>query len=610
MPQGIAEEIIDEIRRRTDLIALVGEYLKLERRGKSMVGLCPFHNEKTPSFTVSPDKQLYHCFGCGASGNVFTLIMELEKMTFPEAARFLAQRAQVKIPEHREALTAKERLQEKIYNINLVAARFYAYCLKNTTEGEKAYTYLLNRGISDETIALFKLGYAPAGWTGFYDFAGKKGASPELMIKAGLITPGREKGYYDRFRNRAIFPIFTAGGKVAGFGGRTMAAGEKAGPKYLNSPQSPVFDKSTLLYGLNLARDEIRRQKKAIVMEGYTDVIAAHQAGIRNAVASLGTALTEQQSRLLRYQADVVVTAYDSDSAGEAATWRGLAILQGTGCLVQIAELPKNSDPDSYIRKFGPDAFVRLIEEASPLIDYRLQQLKKRYDLTTDQGRVGYIKEIMPLLSAAVDRVEQDYYLKRAAEEIGVDENALRSELKRRRVGKSSLPEEKGKQHSGENLIAISPAEKILLSLMMQSKEIAERGRKLIKSDYYSDPLVENIFKEIWNIYATEEAFTAEKLINCFSDAQVVRIVTAAATDPALQDLEHRTAKRMSEDSLDKLKRAWIDRRQLELQRKIRELTASGQIDKIEGLLRESQQLITGNDNSPGRLGEGGDLSG
>ncbi len=610
MPQGIAEELIDEIRQRTDLVALVGEFLKLERRGKNMVGLCPFHNEKTPSFTVSPDKQLYHCFGCGASGNAFTLIMELEKMTFPEAARFLAQRAQVKIPERREAPTAKERLQEKVYNINQVATRYYAYCLKNTPAGERAYSYLRKRGVSDETIERFMLGYAPAGWTGFYDFASKKGASPELMINAGLINPGRDKGYYDRFRDLVIFPIFNASGKVAGFGGRTMATGEKEGPKYLNSPQSPVFDKSAILYGLNLARDEIRRRKKAVVMEGYTDVMAAHQAGLKNAVASLGTALTEEQCRLLRYQADTVVTAYDSDSAGEAATWRGLSILQATGCLVQIAEMPEGSDPDSFIRKFGADAFIKLIEEASPIIEYRLQQLKKRYDLTTDQGRVGYTKEIMPLLSSAVNRVEQDYYLKRAAEEIGVDENALRSELNRRRKDKKRLPEELEEQDFRTDLIAISPAEKILLSLMLQSKEIADRSRKLIESDYYSDPRVENIFRETWNLYAAEEVFTAEKLINRFSDPQVVKIITAVATDPALQDLEPRTAKRMAEDSLSKLKRAWIERRQLGLQRKIRELAAAGQFDQIDALLRESQQLISGNENSPGRSGEGGDLSG
>jgi DNA primase len=610
MPQGIPDEIIDEIRQRTDLVSLVGEYIKLERRGKNMVGLCPFHNEKTPSFTVSPDKQLFHCFGCGASGNAFSLIMEMEKMTFPDAARFLARRAQVRIPERKEKPTAKDRLQEKIYNINLFAARYYTYCLKKTAAGKKAYAYLLKRGITAETTDLFMLGYAPAGWSSFYEFASKKGASPELMIKAGLISPGRDKGYYDRFRNRVIFPIFTISGKVAGFGGRALTTGEKEGPKYLNSPQSPVFDKGSILYGLNFARDEIRRQKKAVVTEGYTDVITAYQAGIKNVVASLGTALTMEQSHLLHHQTETVITAYDSDLAGEAATWRGLAILQSTGCLVQVAEMPQGSDPDSFIREFGPKAFSALIDQASPLIEYRLQQLKKRYDLSSDRGRVNYIDEIMPLLVAAVNRVEQDYYLKRAAEEIGVDETALRGELKKRRQTRNRSPEETAQSCGGPEKIEIGAAEKILISLMLQSKEIAEQGRKLIKSDYFGDPQVENIFREIWNLYASEQVFSAEKLLNRFKDPQIVRIITEAATDPALQDLEPRTAKRMAEDSFSKLKQNWTEKKQHELQRKLRELEAAGLTEKIDELLRENQELITGKYYSPDRSGEGGELNG
>lgn len=610
MPQGIPEEIIDEIRQRTDLISLVGDYIKLERRGKNMVGLCPFHNEKTPSFTVSPEKQLYHCFGCGASGNVFSLIMEMEKMTFPDAARFLARRAQIRIPERTEKPTAKDLLLEKLYRVNLFAARYYSFCLRKTEAGKRARQYLQARAIRIETADLFQLGYAPAGWSAFYDFAVRKEIEPQLLVQAGLISPGREKGYYDRFRNRLIFPIFTISGKVAGFGGRALVDGKKAGPKYLNSPQSPVFDKGSILYGLNFARDEIRRQKKAVVMEGYTDVITAYQAGIGNAVASLGTALTIEQSRLLRHQAETVTTAYDSDTAGEAATWRGLNILQSTGCLVQVAEMPEGSDPDSFIRRFGPEAFTNLVEQARPLIEYRLQQLKKRYNLSSDQGRVGFVDEIMPLLLAAVNRVEQDYYLKRSAEELGVDENALREELKKRRRTGRRLPEKDLNEPKEHEQLEISAAEKILISLMLQSKEIAEQGRKIIREEYFKDPRVENIFREIWNLYNTESVFSAEKLINRFSDPQVVRIITEAATDPALQDLEQHTAKRMAEDSFAKLKRVWTERKQHDLQRKLRELEAAGLTEKIDELLRENQHLIKGNYLSPDRSEEGGENNG
>lgn len=611
MSQGIPEETIDEIRQHTDLVALVGEYLKLERRGKNMVGLCPFHNEKTPSFTVSPEKQLYHCFGCGASGNVFSLIMQMEKLTFPEAAKFLARRAGVKIPEQQAARPERDQLKENIYKLNLMAARYYAYHLSKTASGKKALDYLLKRGITEKTIELFMLGYAPAEWTGFFNFAKKKGATPDLMVKAGLVSPGREKGYYDRFRSRIIFPIFNINGKVTGFGGRAFDDEKNSGPKYLNSPETAVFSKGNMLYGLNFARGEIRKSKKAVVMEGYTDVISAYQAGIKNVVASLGTALTTEQSKLLRNQSDIVITAYDSDSAGEAATWRGLVVLQSTGCLVHVAELPQGSDPDSLIREKGADLFKSLLENAVPLIEYRLQRLKERYDLNTDNGRVKYIEELMPFLVAAVNQVEQDYYLKKAAEELGVEEAALRNELKKQIRRGSKYRGERKKDSSDEvETIAISPAEKILISLMLQSKEIAEQGRNDIKPDYIKGSPVKVIFDEIWNLYDSGGVVTAEKLLNRFEDDNLVRLVSMVVTDPALQDLQPRVAKRMAEDSIEYLRRLWSARQQRELKKKIKELEDRGLNDEIENLLREHQDLLTNKDGSPYRSGKGGDFNG
>ena len=611
VPQGIQEEIIDEIRQRTDLVGLIGEYIRLERRGKNMVGLCPFHNEKTPSFTVSPEKQLFHCFGCGASGNVFSLVMQMEKLTFPEAARFLSGRAGVTIPEPKKTSTAEDNLKERIYKLNLLAARYYSYYLHKSRAGKKALEYLQKRGFKQETIELFMLGYAPAEWTGFFNFAQKKGVKPDLMVKAGLVSPGREKGYYDRFRSRIIFPIYNISGKVAGFGGRAFAEEEKSGPKYLNSPETPVFDKGSMLYGLNLAREQIRREKKAVVMEGYTDVITAFQAGIKNVVASLGTALTAEQGRLLRYQADTVVTAYDSDSAGEAATWRGLVVLQASGCLVQVADLPKSSDPDSYIRENGADSFSELINGAMPLIEYRMLQLRKRYDLASDKGRVDYIEELMPFLIAAVNEVEQDFYLKKAAEELGVAEDALRGELKKRRK-RSSRYQDTGKneQPEQESRITIRPAEKILLSLMLQSKEIAELGRNQLQTDYIYDLRVRAVYEAIYELTAKEAVVSAEKLLNRFADQQIVNLITEAVTDPALQDLQPQTAKRMTIDCINQLHQVWTDQKKRELQIKIKELEASGSKEQIEILLREHHQAIMKKDNSPYRSGKGGDDDG
>ncbi len=602
MPQGIPEEIIDEIRQRTDLVGLVGEYLKLERRGKNMVGLCPFHSEKTPSFSVSPDKQLFHCFGCGASGNVFSLIMQMEKLTFPEAARFLGRRSGVNIPERRSVSPAEDDLKERVFKLNHLAARFYAYCLHNTTPGKNALEYLLKRGIKQETIELFMLGYAPADWTGFFNFARKKGVSPDLMVQGGLVSPGREKGHYDRFRNRLMFPIANISGNVAGFGGRALEEGEKNGPKYLNSPETPVFDKGSMLYGLNLAREEIRRSKKAIVMEGYTDVITAFQAGIRNAVASLGTALTAEQGRLLRYQAETAVTAYDSDSAGEAATWRGLAILQASGCLVQVAVLPEGSDPDSYIRQYGPESFAKLIDNASPLMEYRLQQLKRRFNLASDQGRINYIEELMPFLMAAVNQVEQDFYLKRASEELGVNEEALRSELKKRR-GRSGRyrEQEKKEQPDEQEKITARPEEKTIISLMLQSKEIAEEARNLLQLEFIEDPKIREVIEEIWDLSAGETVLSAEKLLNRFEDQEIIKLITEAVTKPLWQDLPPLVAKRNIEDSIKKLHKNWVNKKLRVLRKKRESYEAQGLLDEVNKLLLEEQELLFKKDGDPYR---------
>ncbi len=610
MSQGIPEEIVDEVRQRTDLVSLINEYIKLERRGKNMVGLCPFHNEKTPSFSVSPDKQLYHCFGCGASGNVFSLIMQMENLTFPEAAHYLANKAGVTIPE-KKAQTGVESLKDKIYRLNELATRYYTYHLHNSEGGKKAYNYLLKRGIKQETIELFKLGYAPAGWTGFYNFALKKGAPPDLMVKSGLVSPGREKGYYDRFRDRVIFPIFNISGKTSGFGGRTMSEGDKFGPKYLNSPETPVFDKGNMLYGLNLAREEIRRQKKAIVTEGYTDVITAYQAGIKNCVASLGTALTAEQGRLLRNQADTVVTAYDSDTAGQAATWRGLAILQSTGCLVQVAEMPVGSDPDTYIRENGPEKFHDLVSEAVPLIKYRLQQLEKRHDLASDKGRIDFIEELMPFLLTAVNQIEQDYYLKKAAEILGIEEDALRRELKKRRSydnrkwKKEDLSEETEPQK-----IRLRPEEKNILSLMLHSKEIAEEGRNLLKLNYIDSSEAKKVIEEIWNLSAGELVFSAEKLLNKFEDQQIVSIISEAATNPEMQDIADQTAKRMLSDNIKKLHMLWINRKLKELEEKRKNYEARGMHKEANELLKRENELIKHKGSNPDLLGKGGDFNG
>jgi DNA primase len=611
LPQGIPEQTIDEIRQRCDLVSLVGEYLALEKRGKNMLGLCPFHGEKTPSFTVSPDKQLFHCFGCGASGNVFSFIMKLENLTFPEAARFLARRAGVKIPERRVAPTAQDRLKEQILELNRLAARYYVYQLSETPGGKKAAKYLHERGITGASSELFMLGYAPADWENFSRVAQNKGFSAEMLLKAGLASARDDGSCYDRFRDRLIFPILDLSGKVIGFGGRALSEGEKAGPKYLNSPETSVFAKGSVLYGLHLARESIRREKATVVVEGYTDVIAAHQAGLPNAVASLGTSLTPAQARLLRSQAEKVFIAYDADSAGEAATWRGLKMLRDAGCTVQVLDLPVGSDPDSLIREAGAEALLELIRCAKPLVEYQLELLKKRCNPALEEGRIRYIEEALSLLGTLSSPVERDLYLKRMAEELGVSEGALRDEIKTKRQKGSAVHNLPLKDQTN-NQIKVNPAEKILVSLMILNPETTALVRGSLEPDDFASGPVQQVIAKIFALSGKGEPVSGEGLIDLFDDPVVHAFIAGAATDPSLEDLPPETLERMVKDCINKIIHGKLIRQQQQGQQKLQEKDRqkSGLDEQARNLLREYQQVITRIKRSPCRSGGGEEING
>ncbi len=608
MFQGIPEAIIDEVRQRTDLVSLVGEYLTLEKRGKNMVGLCPFHSEKTPSFNVSPEKQLFHCFGCGASGNVFSFIMKMDNLSFTEAVRMLARRAGVKIPEQKKTNRKQDLLREKIYVLNRLALHFFCSCLKDPAVGKEAVHYLQNRGIDQNSIELFKLGYAPGGWDNFARFARSKGYSEELLLQAGLTLPrDRGGGVYDRFRHRVIFPIFHINGKVIGFGGRALQEGDKAGPKYLNSPETAVFKKGTVLYGLHLAREAIRRESEAIVVEGYTDVIAAHQAGVKNVIASQGTALTPAQARLLRSQANTVIIAYDADSAGEAATWRGLKILKDAGCTVRVAELPAGSDPDSLIREKGAAEFLKFTRSAVPLVEYQLSRLKERNRVDQAEGRLRYMSEALTLLRQVNNLVERDYYLKQVAEETGVSEEALRSELKKY-PGKGSDVNNlvlKDQTNNNNNQIRINAAEKLLLSLIIQYKELASRLQDELNIDDLEHPVARQVLEEILKLNEAGSAMTEKELIDRFTDPQAHALIAAAATEPSLQDLPWETIEKMAADCITRIKERTQERQRREIQETIRAMEKQGLEEQARNLLREKLQMIVKASRSPYRSGGG-----
>jgi DNA primase len=418
---NIPDEIIQKIKDSNDIVDIVSEKVKLKRAGKYYTGLCPFHNEKSPSFTVTPDRQIYKCFGCGEGGNVITFIMKTRNMDFFEAVKLLGERANIQI-ETENTKTAKQKdANEKLYKINTEAARFFFAKLRTN---KSAMSYFTGRGISENTLKSFGLGFAPSSWNELMKFLRTKGYTELDMLNAGLIIKSQKESakevFYDRFRNRVIFPVFDFKGKVIGFGGRVL---DDSKPKYLNSPETAVFKKGTNLYGLNFAIKNLK-ERMLIIVEGYMDCISLHQYGITNVVASLGTALTPNQAKLLKRYADKIIISYDADLAGQNATLRGLEILRTEGFDIKVLTVPQGKDPDGFIRSNGREAFLNLIKDALPLIDYRIKKVREGVDFNKPEMLADYAKNAA-LIVTDLNPLQKDVYIKGISEETGIKEEAI-----------------------------------------------------------------------------------------------------------------------------------------------------------------------------------------
>lgn len=383
-----SDEIIEEVRSRNDIVDVISQYVRLQKKGSSYFGLCPFHNEKSPSFSVSRDKQMYYCFGCGAGGNVFTFIMEYENYTFLEALRFLAERAGIELPEEEYSKEAKERadLRVTLLEMNKLAAKYF-YAQLKSPGGKVGYEYLRKRQLSEETITAFGLGYSNKYSDDLYKYLKTKGYSDELIVKAGLANVDEKQGIYDKFWNRVMFPIMDANNRVIGFGGRVMGDGK---PKYLNSPETLIFDKSRNLYGLHRARTS--RKSYFLICEGYMDVISLHQAGFTNAVASLGTALTSGHASLIKRYVNEVYLTYDSDEAGTKAALRAVPILKEAGITAKVIRMEPYKDPDEFIKNLGAEAFEERIAKARNGFMFRLEMLEKDYDMNSPEGKTDFLR--------------------------------------------------------------------------------------------------------------------------------------------------------------------------------------------------------------------------
>ncbi len=423
----LPDEWIDEVREKNDIVDVISEYVLLKPQGKGFFGLCPFHAEKTPSFHVNPEKQLYHCFGCGAGGNVFTFVMAMEKLDFMEAVKFLAERAGMALPQTTQAeefIRSKNR-RDRIYQINREAARYYHRMLFSP-EGGRALSYLKSRGVDLNTIRRFGIGYAPDGWENAKQHLLSLGFEEELLVESGIAVSSKGRSY-DRFRNRVVFPIIKPRGLVVGFGGRVL---DDSLPKYLNSPESAVFHKSSTLFGLNLIRGGSSLDHM-IIAEGYMDVVTLHRFGFKNAVASLGTSLTQQQAKLIRRYTQQVYIAYDGDTAGQKATLRGLDILQDAGLRVKVILFPEDMDPDEVLRKYGAEFFKKLMDKAVSLVDYKLDRLRSQYNLDIPEGRAGYATEAARILVQIPNLLERDVHIQRLETQTGFSSRLLYQEIAR-----------------------------------------------------------------------------------------------------------------------------------------------------------------------------------
>lgn len=434
----IPPETIEEVRRRVEIVSLVGQHVALKKRGRNYLGLCPFHSEKTPSFTVSPDKQIFYCFGCGEGGDAISFLMKMNRLTFPEAVRELAARVGVVIPKPRLSQEGEPvTLGQQIRRLNELAAEFFCRSLKSP-QGEGARSYLKARGIDEVTSETFRLGYAPEGWHHLHDFLLRKGAPLKVAEQAGLIVPraGKEEGYYDRFRGRLMIPIEDVEGRVVAFGGRVLGPGE---PKYLNSPESEVYSKGSILYGLSRSRRFIREQGVAVVVEGYFDLISLWGAGIRNVVATLGTALTRSHVELIRRFATQAVALFDPDEAGRKALSRSLELFLAAGVQGRAVILPEGEDPDTFVRNRGARAMEELLAGAMPMADYYIEHMiGQRGSLEEDRER---LREAVAFLGRIENSAERNLFLKKVAEQLRVDEDVLKREVRLRLAPAGTAPQ-------------------------------------------------------------------------------------------------------------------------------------------------------------------------
>ncbi|HIW49940.1 MAG TPA: DNA primase [Candidatus Blautia intestinavium] len=525
-----SDDIIEEVRSKNDIVDVVSQYVKLTRKGSSYFGLCPFHNEKTPSFSVTPGKQMYYCFGCGAGGNVFNFIMEYENFTFGEALKYLADRAGVELPRIEYSREVREKAKEKseLLEINKQAAQYYYYQLR-TEKGAVGYQYLSGRGLTEETMRSFGLGYSDKFSDGLYRYLKSKGYKDDRLRESGLFNVDERHGMYDKFWNRVIFPIMDVNNRVIGFGGRVMGDGK---PKYLNSPETKIFDKSRNLYGLNVARKT--RKNYIILCEGYMDVISMHQAGFTNAVASLGTALTSGHASLLKRYTQEVLLLYDSDEAGVRAALRGIPILREAGVNSRVVDLKPYKDPDEFIKNMGAEAFEDRLNRASDSFMFRVRIAEGEFPMEEPQGQNRFFERCAEMLLELKDELERNLYIDAIVKNYG-GRYGISSEDLRRRVNtlamkgtpaEHRLQPKTGSQEKKKKDTASAQAQKLMLTWLVSYPKVFDKVTQYLSPEDFTVPLYREVAEMLFE-QKKEESVNPARLLNSFPDSEEQREVAS-----------------------------------------------------------------------------------
>lgn len=513
-----SEELIEEVRSRNDIVDLISTHVPLKKKGSSYFGNCPFHNEKTPSFSVSRDKQMYYCFGCGAGGNIFTFLMEYENYTFTEAMEYLAERSGVELPKQELSREAKEEMDAKalLRAMNKTAAGYFYYVLRSQ-RGKRGMDYLKNRGLTEETMKKFGLGFADIYKDGLYEYLKTKGYKDSQLKDSGLVTI-EERGAYDKFFNRVIFPIVDVNNRVIGFGGRVMGDGQ---PKYLNSKETLLFDKSRNLYGLNFARST--RKPYMILCEGYLDVISMHQAGFTNAVASLGTAFTASHGLLLKRYTNEVILSFDSDGAGIKAAQRAIPLLKDAGLQVRVLNLKPYKDPDEFIKNLGAEALEQRIQEAMPSMMFELEVLASSYNQQDPESRTNFQKELAKKLASIPEVLERNNYIDAAANRYYMSSKELQKLVERygtmvdfERKQEEDQGQEQREKMRRDREDARKQPQKLLLTWFVNRPELFEKLRDYIGPDDFIEPLYHSVAIMLFDQYEKEGKVTPAKIISQF----------------------------------------------------------------------------------------------